>query len=759
MADSKNTQEFQKALEQLHTQHKVTGLFYNSNVDVAGNEIVTKQSLNRNLYKLVQNDITLFAAGKTGYQLTHDIDSYSSTKVYSEGDLVYYKPSSRTANLYLLESQHNANLNTPTISSINGVECVVTDEHWALYTGSVNLTQSSLDKVYSETAKYSSILKNEHELSNSIHEDIGEFGFNSSNVLDQSLKRIDENRTKFLYPFNLTSLKPDNVIQHGYVRKWQNGVLEYDIVFKLGKVNITPDNSDILVANNLILLDRNDNNLYFSRKSSTGTFDLFNRQGNESAYINGAYHQNLLSTVNVYYGEISFPQEFKDLNYMIFNSGTRTTLNSMSSGGLYKPSITDIDKRLVVSEKTIIGYVDDYIEDDKTKYKFPIRISNEFVNIADSAFENLVSKDDLGISFDIDPINSQIENIGDGAFRYSHATALSIPPTVRHIGKEAFYGCPYLSSIDFYVNVGSPESISSQVKLNKDVFSQCQSLKTINVIEIDVSDKSSRKMRFGASNIDYFSVLSNSVSSLYERLTDDWYKTQYGLNSDTDIILHSTQANTFKAAAIEVNPIIEDKPIIATDTIDLKAIAKSISTPKYYKMRQTKRQILASGQQQLSSYYTYKFTADTAIITGLTVPVSAFNGQVQFPIYAMNDVGNGYYSKHKVTALSIDSDGFAGTDITSVVGTSVLTSLADSQFAKCRKLVNIELPKLKSIGEKCFYGCRSLSSININSNHISHDAFRSCRNLISATLNDIESYEDAFSKCYNLKYLEINGNS
>ena len=91
---------------------------------------------------------------------------------------------------------------------------------------------------------------------------------------------------------------------------------------------------------------------------------------------------------------------------MIFNSGTRTTLNSMSSGGLYKPSITDIDKRLVVSEKTIIGYVDDYIEDDKTKYKFHIRISNEFVNIADSAFENLVSKDDLGISFDIDPINS-----------------------------------------------------------------------------------------------------------------------------------------------------------------------------------------------------------------------------------------------------------------------------------------------------------------------------------------------------------------
>lgn len=44
----------------------------------------------------------------------------------------------------------------------------------------------------------------------------------------------------------------------------------------------------------------------------------------------------------------------------------------------------------------------------------------------------------------------------------------------------------------------------------------------------------------------------------------------------------------------------------------------------------------------------------------------------------MNDVGNGYYSKHKVTSLSIDSDGFAGTDITSVVGTSVLTSLADS---------------------------------------------------------------------------------
>ena len=104
-----------------------------------------------------------------------------------------------------------------------------------------------------------------------------------------------------------------------------------------------------------------------------------------------------------------------------------------------------------------------------------------------------------------------------------------------------------------------------------------------------MSDKSSRKMRFGASNIDYFSVLSNSVSSLYERLTDDWYKIQYGLNSDTDIILHSTQASTFKAAAIEVDPIIEDKPIIATDTIDLETISKSIPTPKYYKMRRTKR--------------------------------------------------------------------------------------------------------------------------------------------------------------------------
>lgn len=57
------------------------------------------------------------------------------------------------------------------------------------------------------------------------------------------------------------------------MRKWDNGILEYDIVFRVGYQGKTDEGYDHLEANNMSYINRNLNYMYFKTKKDYGMFN------------------------------------------------------------------------------------------------------------------------------------------------------------------------------------------------------------------------------------------------------------------------------------------------------------------------------------------------------------------------------------------------------------------------------------------------------------------------------------------------------
>jgi hypothetical protein len=68
------------------------------------------------------------------------------------------------------------------------------------------------------------------------------------------------------------------------MRKWDNGLLEYDIVFKLGVVGKTSDGLTLISANNYYALNQNNNFMYFKDEADYG---IFSKGGDYYINVNG----------------------------------------------------------------------------------------------------------------------------------------------------------------------------------------------------------------------------------------------------------------------------------------------------------------------------------------------------------------------------------------------------------------------------------------------------------------------------------------
>lgn len=101
-----------------------------------------------------------------------------------------------------------------------------------------------------------------------------ELGIDKSTVAFTSFDNIEDDRKTFFYPSHLETLTPDNSIIGGYMRKWDDGMLEYDVLFRVGYGGEKSDTGlDVISANNLDVYHRNDNNLYFRDNADFGIFN------------------------------------------------------------------------------------------------------------------------------------------------------------------------------------------------------------------------------------------------------------------------------------------------------------------------------------------------------------------------------------------------------------------------------------------------------------------------------------------------------
>lgn len=306
----------------------------------------------------------------------------------------------------------------------------------------------------------------------------GRLGIDDSTIAFKTLDNLDDNRKIFFYPNHVQSLHPDTTILDGYMRKWDCGLLEYDIIFKVGCFGeMTDDGVEILSANCLNPSRGDQNHFYFKDAED---YAIFNRKSDKHVVTGGTKQVNLNSELNAYHGEIKFPQEFKYLDYMVFASDVKSieseAVDLRDEGSSYPP----YDDRLAIQHLT----VKDHRED--ADYSRQIEIPNWIETIDEYALASIAPTNVAlpSISFAAD---SKLVDVRANAFKGTAFKHIEFPKSTRLIGMNALAKCENLESVDIWVNVDREQ----QIILDYNVFADDTKLSTISLHYFDDADAQS----------------------------------------------------------------------------------------------------------------------------------------------------------------------------------------------------------------------------------------------------------------------------
>ena len=571
-------------------------------IDIAPNEYVTKFSLNRNFEKLLSNDNYLYDK----YGITVDstmsqeeklknIQTYNKLKTYNTGEFVFYKIQKDDTKFYILSSAQGPNTHKPLVNkNIYTDELYVINSDWWKIVGINSTNDNSLQKdkadmyVNANRAQFQS----NHQFNTddlSAHP-TGKLSLTDSSKLFTTIENIKEDRSKFFYPGYLESMVADDTTYYGYMRKWDNGLLEYDLTFRLGYISSDADGLDLLSANNLVVKHRNRNFLYFQTDDD---YKIFNQGGENYVVTSTSKQVNLNEKMNAYTGKITFIEPFKDLNYMVFTSNVKNI--ETEAYNLKNKSISSYDKRLDIDGLTIKGH------DSNALYILPCAIPNDIVNIRQDSLANIEQSDTFPVVFTFNPWMSKLANIDNNAFAGTGIISIDIPASVRHIGENAFSNCSYLTCVNFYIY---SDSISSQVRIDENAFP-----KTVKVVNFY---QQSKPTAFSASYPHEDAFLDNTMS-LYDKMRNPNYRSYIGMSPSTseDTIkinapidavtgmasadpkfasapkLAAAQPQTLDADSVDVDQSQNSTVTIDLDDLleDIKSLQKSSNMMKSTKMR------------------------------------------------------------------------------------------------------------------------------------------------------------------------------
>lgn len=547
-----------------------------SYIDIAPNEYVTKYSINRNFEKLLSNDFYLYEKYSTSTdplmsqtEKLKKAQTYNKLKTYNAGDFVFYKIKKDDTKFYILSSAQGPNSHKPTVrKNVVTNDLYVVNSDWWVIVGIDPAKGNSLPKDQADMHVNDSLAsfranheRNTEELS---AHPVQRLGMQQSEKAFRTLENVSEDRQKFQYPSYLQSLVGDNTVYQGYMRKWDNGLLEYDLTFRLGYISSDAAGKDLISANNLVVPHRNKNYLYFKDDSD---YAMFNKGGDGYVVTPSSKQVNLNPYMNAYTGTIKFPEPFRDLDYMVFTTNVKNVETEAHS--LKSEAITEYDKRLVIEGRRITGVAPSAV------FLEPCSIPDKVANIAYEALANIKQVDGFPVVFKADPWKSELVNIDAAAFNGTEMSEISVPASVRYIGQGAFSNCRYLSCVNFFVYADEPEQ---QVRIDKDAFPR-------SVEKIRIHERLSRTAAFAAQASHEQVFLGKK--SLYDRLTGADsinYKAYIGLDpTDNKVSVERTGASAqsaqpvaFAATApavvdVSVSSTAEDNAATNMYTIDVKA--------------------------------------------------------------------------------------------------------------------------------------------------------------------------------------------
>ena len=383
-------------------------LKYIENVNVSSNELVTRTSLNRNLLKLLENDKALLDYSGGVDRGLYRILPWEKGKTYDKNDLVWYvgyyvvpkniveyeremgrlsafdfsSVSSSSdletlsagwqrerqnvydkyhiVTLFLLRSLDNLNSNEPELTMIDMIPT---------FDASGWKNENQFGTIYYDYFEdfTAHVLKDKlhemHEVIKKYHKfgTLSSFSEIDNKVLKTDFSNLSENRSSVFFPYETITLDPSGSIVEGTMRKWDCGLIEYDLIYKLGDTSggyiqyaadgslIMHDNVAVNYLNLNPIVEVSDPNLKYDNSPyylTENDADIFVVPGEENAYSTDVKQTGLNSVVNTYCGTITFPIAFADTNYMVFG----TEIACIDSGNGDGAAVANVNTTIYVNK-------------------------------------------------------------------------------------------------------------------------------------------------------------------------------------------------------------------------------------------------------------------------------------------------------------------------------------------------------------------------------------------------------------------------
>ena len=399
-------------------------------------------------------------------------------------------------------------------------------------------------------------------------------------------------------------------------------------------------------------------------------------------------------------------------------------------------------------------------------------------------------------------IPSTITRIGEYAFSYcNNLISIEIPTSVTSIGQSAFSGCSSLTSIEI------PDSV---ISIGSSAFSGCSSLTSITLPFVG---NGSDQTHFGY-------IFGNVPTSLKEVIitggTSIGYGAFYGCSSLTNITIPNSVTSIGGAAfeyctsltSIEIPNSVTSiggaafEYCTSLTSIEIPSSVTSIEGSAFKDCSSLTNVVISNSVTSIgnSAFEGCSSLTNIEIPNSVTsIGSSTFEGCSSLTSITMPFVGNGSNQTHfgYIFGASSYSDNskYVQTSLKEVIITSV-TSIGSSAFYGCSSLTSIEIPNsVRSIEWYAFGGCSSLTSMTLpfvgngsdkahfgyifgasscsdNSTYvpislkeviitggtsIGNYAFEGCSSLTSIEIpNSVTSIgEDAFRNCSSLTSIEI----
>jgi hypothetical protein len=262
-----------------------------------------------------------------------NIKQWVDGTAYAYGDLVWYDGENNDS-LYLLRSIEDRNYNRPKIVLLSDGkpdDSELNQSGWSNQNRYVSLVELGIENMIKR--QINAMLIGHCQ---SAEHRYGRMDLSTidKKILRTDLSNRDQSRKKHLFPYETKFLPQDDSILGGFARRYDNGLLEYDIIFRLsytGTESVDGASSNILKANSVNVrntstfskqnVDYNNNEQYFQTPND---YQIFNAQSSGEIELGPSRQTNRMPFVNVYHADLHLLDNqkfiFRDNNYMVFCS-------------------------------------------------------------------------------------------------------------------------------------------------------------------------------------------------------------------------------------------------------------------------------------------------------------------------------------------------------------------------------------------------------------------------------------------------------